>query len=159
MGYLTRLSVDLPETSSKPRYDYRHVPCSLETKVGNVSAPLRIDISEVFVPAISPKPCGGLVRTPVRDPVMIRAEKKLAKIRREIVQRDKRLRRALHCIELAIERITTGMTIAEIATRHNLTQSKVRRDIETAIFLARSRMFEKTPSTLTSLNESRQLGR
>ena len=90
---------------------------------------------------------------------MIRVEKKLAKIRREIVQRDKRLRRALHCIELAIERITTGMSIAALAERHNLTQSKVRRDIETAIFLARSHMFEKTPSGLTSINESRQLGR
>jgi len=91
---------------------------------------------------------------------MIRAERKLAaKIRREIVQRDKRLRRALHCIELAIERITTGMSIAEMAKRHNLTESKVRRDIDTAILLARSRMFEKAPSTLTPLNESRQLGR
>ena len=99
------------------------------------------------------------MRTPVRDPVMIRAEKKLAKIRREIVQRDKRLRRAMHCIELAIERITTGMSIVEMAKRHNLTQSKVRRDIETAIFLARSRMFEKTPSGLTSLNKSRELER
>ena len=89
------------------------------------------------------------MRTPVHDPVMIRVEKKLGKIRREIVQRDKRLRRALHCIELAIERITTGMSIAELAERHNLNQRKVRRDIETAIFLARSRMFEKTPSRLT----------
>jgi hypothetical protein len=90
---------------------------------------------------------------------MIRAEKKLAKIRREIVQSDKRQRRALQCIELAIERITTGMSIAALAKRHNLTESKVRRDIETAIFLARSRMFEKNPSRLTSLNQSRQLGR
>ena len=98
------------------------------------------------------------MRTPVRDPVMIRAEKKLAKIRREIVQLNKRQRGALQCIELVIERITTGMTIAELAKRHNLTESKVRRDIESAIFLARSRMFEKTPSRLTSLNQSRQLG-
>ena len=89
---------------------------------------------------------------------MIKVEKKLAKIRREIVQRDKRQRRALECIELAIERITTGMSIAELE-RHNLTDSKVRRDIETAIFLARSRMFEKAPSRLISLNQSRQLGR
>jgi hypothetical protein len=51
------------------------------------------------------------------------------------------------------------MSIAEMAKRHNLTESKVRRDIDTAILLARSRMFEKTPSTLTPLNESRQLGR
>ena len=99
------------------------------------------------------------MRTPVRDPVMIRAERKLAKIRREIVQRDKRLKRALRCIELATERITTGMSIAEMAKRHNLTESKVRRDIDTAILLARSRMFEKTPSRLTPVNESRQLGR
>ena len=90
---------------------------------------------------------------------MIRAEKKLAKIRREIVQTNKRQRRVLHCIELAIERITTGMSIAELAKRHNLTESKVRRDIEIAIFLARSHMFEQTPSRLTSLNQSRQLGR
>jgi hypothetical protein len=97
------------------------------------------------------------VRASVADPVMIRVERKLAKIRREIVHRDKRLRRALHCIELAIERITTGMSIAELAERHNLSQSKVRRDIETAIFLARSRMFEKSPSSrVTSLNQSRQ---
>jgi len=82
---------------------------------------------------------------------MIRTERKLAKIRREIVQRDKRLKRALHCIELAIERITTGMSIAEMARRHNLTESKVRRDIDIAILLARSRMYEKTPSPLTSL--------
>ena len=99
------------------------------------------------------------MRIPVRDPVMIKVEKRLAKIRREIVQRDKRQRRALHCIELAIERITTGMNIAELAKRHNLTESKVRRDIEIAIFLARSRMFEKTPSRHTSLSQSRQLGR
>jgi hypothetical protein len=90
---------------------------------------------------------------------MIRVEKKLAKIRREIVQRDRRQRRVLQCIELAIERITTGMSIADLAKRHALTESKVRRDIETAIFLARRRMFEKTPSRLTSLNQSRQLGR
>ena len=112
-----------------------------------------------FPSPLQNRPCGGFLRTPVRDQVMIRAERKLAKIRREIVQRDKRQRRALQCIELAIERVTTGMSIAELAKRHNLTESKVRRDIETAIFLARSRMFEKTPSRLTSLNQSRQLGR
>ena len=99
------------------------------------------------------------MRTAVRDPVIVKAEKKLTKIRREIVQRDKRQRRVLQCVELAIERITTGMSVADLAKRHHLTESKVRRDIETAIFLARSRMFEKTPSRLTSLNHSRQLGR
>ena len=99
------------------------------------------------------------MKTPVRDPVMVRVERKLAKIRHEIGQRDKHQKRVLECIELAIERITTGMSIAELAKRHNLTQSKVRRDIETAIFLARSRMFEKTPSRVTSLNQLRQLGR
>jgi len=98
------------------------------------------------------------LRTPVRDPV-VRAEKKLTKIRREIVQRDKRQRRLLQCIELAIERITTGMSIAELAKRHHLTESKLRRDIETAIFLARSRMFERTPTRLTSLNQSGHIGR
>jgi len=82
--------------------------------------------------------------------VLVRAEKKLAKIRREILQNDKRQKRLLRCIELAIERITTGRTIAELAKRHNLTESKVRRDIETAIFLARRRMFEKSPSRPTS---------
>jgi hypothetical protein len=82
--------------------------------------------------------------------VVVRAEKKLAKIRREILQNDKRQKRLLRCIELAIERITTGMSIAELAKRHNLTESKVRPDIETAIFLARRRMFEKSPSRPTS---------
>ena len=99
------------------------------------------------------------MRTPIRDPVIVRAEKKLTKIRREIVQSDKRQRRVLQCIELAIERITTGMSIAELAKRHHLTESKVRRDIETAIFLARSHMFEKAPSRPTSLNQFRQVAR
>ena len=56
------------------------------------------------------------METPVRDPVMIKVEKKLAKIQREIVQRDRRQRRVLQCIELAIERITTGMSIADLAS-------------------------------------------
>ena len=100
------------------------------------------------------------MKAPVRDPVIIRAENKLAKIRREIVQKDKRQKRLLQCIELAIERIKTGMSIADLAKRHNLTEHKVRRDIETAIFLARSRMFEKTPSAKpTWFNHSRQIGR
>jgi hypothetical protein len=47
-------------------------------------------------------------------------------------------------------------TFVSWVKRHNLTESKVRRDIETAIFLARSHMFEKTRSRLTSLNQSRQ---
>jgi hypothetical protein len=150
----TYLSVDLAESSPEHPAISGTSPAHCKSKLGNVSRTFCTVISEVFVPTIS-EPCGGLVRTPVRDPVMIRAEKKLAKIRREIVQRDKRLRRALHCIELAIERITTGMSIVEMAKRHDLTQSKVRRDIETGIFLARSRMFEKTASGLTSLNETR----
>jgi hypothetical protein len=51
------------------------------------------------------------------------------------------------------------MSIAELAKRHHLTESKLRRDIETAIFLARSRMFERTPTRLTSLNQSGHIGR
>jgi len=39
------------------------------------------------------------------------------------------------------------MSIADLAKRHNLTEHKVRRDIEIVIFLARSSMFKKTPST------------
>jgi len=103
------------------------------------------------------KTYGGVLKTSVRDTVMVKTERKLAKIRREIVQNDKRRKRVLQCIELAIERITTGMSIAELAKRHHLTESKVRRDIENAIFLARSRMFEKTPSRPTSLNQFRQI--
>ena len=78
-------------------------------------------------------------------------EKKIAKIQLKIIRKDKRQRQLLHCLELAIERITTGATITELAKRHNLSESKVRRHIENAIFLARSRMYEKTPSPLTSL--------
>ena len=76
-----------------------------------------------------------------------RVENTLAKIWREIVQKNKRQKRLLQCIELAKERIKTRMSIADLAKRHNLTEHKVRRDIETVIFLARSSMFEKTPST------------
>ena len=86
-------------------------------------------------------------------------EKKMAKIRHQIIQRDKRQRHLLQCIDLAIERITTGASIAELAKRHNLTESKVRRHIENAIFLARSRMYEKTPSRLTSSLYLRQIER
>lgn len=92
------------------------------------------------------------MKTSVRDSVLVRADKKFAKIRRQIVQNDKRLKKVLQCIELAIERIASGMSVAELAKRHHLTESKVRRDIETAIFLARSRMFEKSPSRPTSSN-------
>ena len=86
-------------------------------------------------------------------------EKKMAKIRHQIIQRDKRQRHLLQCIDLAIERITTGASSAELAKRHNLTESKVRRLIENAIFLARSRMYEKTPSRLTSSLHLRQIER
>ena len=90
------------------------------------------------------------MKTSVPDSVLVKAERKVAKIRRQVVKNDKRQRRLLQCIELAIERITTGLSIAELAKRHNLTESKVRPDIETAIFLARRRMFEKSPSRPTS---------
>lgn len=88
--------------------------------------------------------------TPVRDSVLVRAEKKLAKMQREIVQRDKRLRRTLQSIDLAIEHIMTGMGMAELAERHNLAEDKVRRSIDKAIFLARSRLFEKTAAKPTA---------
>jgi Mor family transcriptional regulator len=70
-------------------------------------------------------------------------EKALEKIRCRIVQKDKRQRQMLQCIDLAIERITTGARIAELAKRHRLSEEKVRRYIDRAIFLARSRMFER----------------
>ena len=70
-------------------------------------------------------------------------ERALEKIRRRIVQKDKRQRRMLQCIDLAIERIATGAGITELAKRHHLSESRVRRDIDRAVFLARSRMFER----------------
>lgn len=91
------------------------------------------------------------MRSPVRAITKAKIEKKIAKIQLKIIRKDKRQRQLLHCLELAIERITTGATITELAKRHNLSESKVRRHIENAIFLARSRMYEKTPSPLTSL--------
>ncbi len=86
-------------------------------------------------------------------------EKKMAKIRQKIIQRDKRQRQILECIDLAIERITTGASIAELAKRHNLSESKVRRHIENAIFLARSRLYEKTPSRPPAPQRLRQIER
>lgn len=83
----------------------------------------------------------------------------MAKIRLKIIQKDKRQRQLLQCIELAIERISTGATIAELAKRYNLSESKVRRHIENAIFLARSRMYEKTPGKLTSVHQLRAIER
>ena len=73
----------------------------------------------------------------------IRTEKIFEKIRRHIVQTDKRQRRMLQCIELAIERITTDASVAELAKRHHLSQEKVRRYIDRAVLMARSRMFER----------------
>lgn|ERR1044071_10022683 len=99
-------------------------------------------------------------RPPLRSSVHASAagkiEKRMAKIRHKIIQRDKRQRQLLQCIELAIERITTGASIAELAKRHNLSESKVRRHIENAIFLARSRMYEKNPSRPPSPQRLRQ---
>jgi hypothetical protein len=73
----------------------------------------------------------------------IKTEKSFEKIRRQIVQTDKRQRRMLQCIELAIERITTDASVAELAKRHHLSQEKVRRYIDRAVLMARSRMFER----------------
>ena len=70
-------------------------------------------------------------------------EKVLEKIRRQIVQKDNAQRRMVLCVDLAIERITTGVRIAELAKRHHLSEEKVRRYIDRALFLARSRMFER----------------
>jgi mitochondrial fission protein ELM1 len=49
-------------------------------------------------------------------------------------------------IELAIERLSTGAPIAELAKQHNLSEAKVRRYIENAVLMARSRMYEKDVS-------------
>ena len=73
----------------------------------------------------------------------MKVEKALAKIRRHIEQKDKRQRRLLLCIDLAIEHISTGASIVDLAKRHDLSAHKARRYIETAVFLARSRMFER----------------
>jgi hypothetical protein len=72
-----------------------------------------------------------------------KTEKTLEKIRRQIMQQDKRRRRMLQYFDLAIERITTGASIAELAKRHHLSEEKVRRYIDRAVLLARSRMFER----------------
>lgn len=69
----------------------------------------------------------------------MKVEKALLKIRRRIEQRDKRQRRLVQCIDLAIEHITTGASVMELAKRHNLSEHKVRRSIDNAVFLARSR--------------------
>jgi len=72
-----------------------------------------------------------------------KTERTLEKIRRQIVQQDKRQRRMLQYFDLAIERITTGASIAELAKRHHLSEEKARRYIDRAVLLARSRMFER----------------
>jgi len=72
-----------------------------------------------------------------------KTEKTLEKIRRQIVQQDKRRRRMLQYFDLAIERITTGASIAQLAKQHHLSEEKVRRYIDRAVLLARSRMFER----------------
>ena len=99
------------------------------------------------------------MRSSVHIIVAGKIEKKMAKIRQKIIQKDKRERQLLQCIDLAIERITTGASIAKLAKRHNLSESKVRRHIENAIFLARSRMYEKTPSRLPAPQRFRQIER
>jgi len=81
-----------------------------------------------------------------RGKSLLSLEKRPEKIRGRILQRDKRQRRMLLSINLAIERMTTGVAISELAERHRLSEEKVRRYIENALLLARSRMFEKNPS-------------
>jgi hypothetical protein len=83
----------------------------------------------------------------------MKVEKALEKIRRDIEQRDKKQRRLLQCVELAIEHITTGASVVELAKRHNLSAYKVRRYIENAVFLARSRMFERDSAIKRYLGE------
>lgn len=75
--------------------------------------------------------------------ILIKVEKKLEKVRREIMAADKRNRRLLQSVELAIEQITTDASVADLAKRHHLSEAKVRRSIENAIFMARTRMYVK----------------
>lgn len=85
------------------------------------------------------------------DKTLIRVEKKLERIRHEIVASDTHHRRLLKSIELAIEQITTHASVADLAKRHNLTEAKVRRSIENAIFMARTRMYvKKSRNTMRS---------
>lgn len=83
----------------------------------------------------------------------MKVEKALEKIRRHIEQRDKKQRRLLRCIDLAIEHISTDASVMELAKRHNLSVYKVRRYIDNAVFLARSRMFERDRAMATYLGE------
>ena len=83
----------------------------------------------------------------------MKVEKALEKIRRHIEQRDKRQRRLLQCIDLAIEHISTDASVVELAKRHNLSAYKVRRYIDNAVFLARSRMFERDRTMARYLGE------
>jgi hypothetical protein len=80
----------------------------------------------------------------VRDNRCLKVEKRLEKIGQQIMQRDKPQRRTLLYIDLAIERLTTGAPTAELAKQYRLSEGKVRRYIDRAVLLARSRMFEKT---------------
>lgn len=86
----------------------------------------------------------------VRDKSVLTVEKRLEKIGQQIMQRDKRQRRTLLYIDLAIERLTTGAATAELAKRYRLSEGKVRRYIDRAVLLARSRMFEKNVSKTRS---------
>ena len=61
----------------------------------------------------------------IQNAIILRVEKRLARSRQKIVQKDKRLRRTLQCIDLAIEHVTTGTRITELAKRNNLTESKI----------------------------------
>jgi len=71
------------------------------------------------------------------------------------VQKNKRQKRLLQCIELAKERIKTRMSIADLAKRHNLMEHKVRRDIETVIFWREVACLKRLPAPKsTALNYS-----
>jgi len=83
----------------------------------------------------------------------MKVEKTLEKIRRHIEQKDKRQRRLLQCIDLAIEHISTGASVGELAKRHHLSAYKVRRYIDNAVFLARSRMYERVSAIERYLGE------
>ena len=87
----------------------------------------------------------GLVKKmqKVFEIVAIQSRKATRENRRQIVQRDKRQRRTVKYIDLAIERLTTGACYCRASKRHHLSEGKVRRYIDRAVLLARSRMLEK----------------
>ncbi len=104
------------------------------------SAPL---FNGSLVGLFQPVPATNIPLSLENRPSLIKVEKKLEKIRNEIMEADKRHRRLLQSLDLAIEQITTQASVADLAKRHNLSEDKVRRSIENAIFMARTRMYVK----------------